>query len=90
LDGIISYKIVEGSFPTSLFKIFLEGLLNEMQPFLAANSVIVMDNCKIHRSPRIQEMIEEQYTFSFSAVIFITYLFIYKRYKSCLSSAILA
>ena len=32
-----------------------------MQPYPAPNSVIVMDNCRIHKAPEIQEMIEERY-----------------------------
>lgn len=37
---------------------FIEGLLNNMQPYPARNSVIVMDNCKIHKHPDIQNLIE--------------------------------
>jgi transposase len=61
MSGVLSCKIVEGSFTTPLFKGFLEGLLNEMQPYPAPNSVIVMDNAKIHRSPEIREIIEARY-----------------------------
>lgn len=32
-----------------------------MQPYPAPNSVIVMDNCRIHKSPRIREMIEARF-----------------------------
>jgi len=40
------------------FTEFIEGLLDRMQPFPAANSVIVMDNCQIHKHPNIQNMIQ--------------------------------
>jgi len=60
LDGILAVKIVEGSFTTELFKGFISGLLDHMNPFPGPNSVIVMDNCRIHRSRAIREMIEEQ------------------------------
>jgi hypothetical protein len=32
-----------------------------MQPFPAPNSVIVMDNCRIHKHPSIVELIESRY-----------------------------
>lgn len=40
---------------------FIESLLEEMQPFPAPNSVIVMDNCPIHRSEDIRRMVAERY-----------------------------
>ncbi|KAF8835127.1 hypothetical protein BDN67DRAFT_913576, partial [Paxillus ammoniavirescens] len=57
-DGILYCDVVEGSFCTEMFTNFIEGLLENMQPYLAPNSVIVMDNCKIHKHPSIQNMIE--------------------------------
>jgi len=66
MTGVLSCKIVEGSFITPLFKRFLEGLFNKMQPYLAPNSIIVMDNAKVHRSPEICEMIEAQYASNYS------------------------
>ncbi|KAF8240476.1 hypothetical protein L208DRAFT_1232809, partial [Tricholoma matsutake] len=50
LNGIIHAKIVEGSFTTTLFHDFIEGLLDCMQPFPAPNCVIVMDNARIHKT----------------------------------------
>ncbi len=60
LDGIIECKIVEGSFDTKLFMAFIKDVLAKMQPFPSPNSVIVMDNCKIHKSPEIKELIESR------------------------------
>lgn len=60
LDGILHLSIVEGSFTTATFSEFIEGLLNRMSPFPAQNSVIIMDNCRIHKSELIREMIEER------------------------------
>ncbi|KAH7923725.1 hypothetical protein BV22DRAFT_1014820 [Leucogyrophana mollusca] len=57
-DGILHCDVVEGSFCTETFKQFIERLLDQMQPFPAPNSVIVMDNCRIHKHPEIQELIE--------------------------------
>ena len=61
LQGMIYCLIVEGSFDSALFMEFIRGLLDQMQPFPAPNSVIVMDNCRIHKSPEIIELIESRY-----------------------------
>ena len=50
--------IIEGSYNTELFISFIEDLLLKMQPFPAPMSVIVMDNCAIHKAPEIRELIE--------------------------------
>jgi transposase len=54
-------NIVEGSFNTFLFEDFIKGLLDQMQPYPAPNSVIVMENCCIHKSPKIREIIETRF-----------------------------
>lgn len=58
LDGIIECMIVEGSFNTEIFMRFIEDLLDKMQPFPAPKSVIIMDNCAIHKAPEIRELVE--------------------------------
>lgn len=58
LNGIIECSIIEGSFNTELFLDFIKDLLLKMQPFPAPNSVIVMDNCAIHKADEIREVIE--------------------------------
>jgi hypothetical protein len=63
LDGILHVNIVEGSFTTETFAEFIEGLLDKMNPFPGPNSVIVMDNCRIHKAEIIREMIENRYDF---------------------------
>jgi hypothetical protein len=60
LDGILAVKIVEGSFNTERFKAFIDGLLDHMTPFPGPNSVIIMDNCRIHHARSVREMIEER------------------------------
>ncbi|KAF8161876.1 hypothetical protein BJ912DRAFT_865241, partial [Pholiota molesta] len=57
LDGIIALDIVEGSYNKRRFAHFISGLLDQMNPFPLPNSVIVMDNCRIHKDPVILEMI---------------------------------
>ena len=53
LDGIIWAKVVEGSFTSIRFQAFIEELLERMEPFPGPNSVIVMDNARIHKHPEI-------------------------------------
>lgn len=56
-DGIIHCDIVEGSFNSDLFYTFITRLLDQMQPFPEPKSVIVMDNCRIHKHPDILNLI---------------------------------
>ena len=60
LNGIIHCDIVEGAFDTKIFYTFISYLLDGMEPFPAPNSVIVMDNCQIHKHPDILELIESK------------------------------
>ena len=57
---MIECMVVEGSFNTELFIGFIKSLLGKMQPFPHANSVIVMDNCAIHKAPEIRDLIESR------------------------------
>jgi transposase len=61
LDGILSVDIVEGSFDQALFARFIEGLLDQMSPFPGKNSVIVMDNSRVHHADFILNMIIDRY-----------------------------
>lgn len=58
LDGIIYSTIKEGSFDGSAFTDFITNLLEVMQPYPAPNSVLVMDNCAIHKVEGIRELVE--------------------------------
>ena len=55
--GILHCEVVEGSFRADTFALFIQNVLEHMEPFPGPNSVIVMDNCRIHKSPYIQELI---------------------------------
>ena len=59
-EGILHCEIIEGSFCTATFKHFVKDLLDHMEPFPYQYSVIVMDNCRIHKHPDIIEMIESR------------------------------
>ncbi|OCB88511.1 hypothetical protein A7U60_g4326 [Sanghuangporus baumii] len=60
LDGTIDCTIVQGTFNTKLFMEFIASLLDKMHPFPGNQSVIVMDNCPIHKAPKIRELIESR------------------------------
>jgi DDE superfamily endonuclease len=57
-DGVLYCSIVEGSFCTETFSQFIERLLDKMEPYPSPNSVIVMDNCRIHKHRDIVAIIE--------------------------------
>lgn len=61
LDGILHASIIEGSFDSEKFGEFIDILLTQMNPFPGPNSVVVMDNCRIHKLPFILKMIEQRY-----------------------------
>ena len=60
LDGIIALDIVEGSYNTKRFKRFIRGLLDQMNVFPGPSSVIVIDNCRIHKSKDITDAIYDR------------------------------
>jgi hypothetical protein len=60
VDGIIYSQIVRGSFNGETFKMWLEGLLEAMNPYPEPKSVLVVDNCAIHHVEGIQEMCNER------------------------------
>ena len=61
MEGMLDCMVVEGSFNTELFITFIKNLIDKMQPFPLPNSVIIMDNCAIHKAPEIRELIEARY-----------------------------
>ena len=56
--------IIQGSYNAKRFKRFISGLLDQMSEFPGPRSVIVMDNCGIHKSKEVTDMIYEQYYYS--------------------------
>ena len=57
LPALLLCDSMEGSFSMETFLKFIDSLLDNMQPYPAANSVILMDNCQIHKHPEIWERI---------------------------------
>ncbi|PVF91091.1 hypothetical protein CPB86DRAFT_720105, partial [Serendipita vermifera] len=64
-DGIFHAEVIKGSFTTTTFNSFVRNLLLRMNPFNAEerppNSVIVLDNCRIHKDPDILRFIIDRY-----------------------------
>ena len=63
LDGILHLDIQEQSYTGASFNAFIDGLLDNMNPFPQKNSVIVMDNASIHKSPALRPMIENRFVY---------------------------
>ncbi len=58
-------SIEEGAFNAQTFQEFIAGLLKFMNPYdpdtHPKNSVLVMDNCRIHKNEETLEMIRRRY-----------------------------
>ena len=54
---MIALSVYQGTFNSDRFLRFIELLLTQMQPYPHPRSVIVMDNCKIHKDQRILDAI---------------------------------
>jgi transposase len=64
--------VQDHSYTSASFNGFIDGLLDNMNPFPQTNSVIVMDNASIHKSAHLEEMIQQRYEFCrqlFDAII---------------------
>jgi hypothetical protein len=65
LDGILHLAIQDCPYTAIQFNSFIEALLGNMNQFPQPNSVIVMDNASIHKSPELRPMVEERFVRSF-------------------------
>ncbi|KIK54055.1 hypothetical protein GYMLUDRAFT_177898 [Collybiopsis luxurians FD-317 M1] len=61
LNGILHLDIQEDSYMGASFNAFIDGLLDNMNLFPQKNSVIIMDNTSIHKSPELHPMIENHF-----------------------------
>lgn len=59
IDGIFYSDIKLGSYNGDEFLEWLDGLLEEMNPYPASRSVLVLDNCRIHHVEGVQEKCDE-------------------------------
>src|SRR5258708_10119268 len=58
MEGVIWLKIVKGSFDAAHFTDFINSLLTQMNDFPQPHSIVVMDNCHIHKGEHIKSMIK--------------------------------
>lgn len=61
LDGILHLAIQDCPYTAVEFNSFIEALLENMNLFPQPNSVVIMDNASIHKSPELRQMIEERF-----------------------------
>ena len=61
LGGILHLAIQDCPYTALQFNSFIEALLDNMSQFPQPNSVIVMDNASIHKSPELRQMVEERF-----------------------------
>ncbi|KAF8078347.1 hypothetical protein FPV67DRAFT_1389884, partial [Lyophyllum atratum] len=59
MNGIIYSHVKIGGYNGDQFLEWLEGLLRVMNPYPAPQSVLVLDNCRIHHVPGVEELCEE-------------------------------
>jgi len=57
LDGVLHLDVLDHSFTAEHFNQFVSQLLDNMNPFPQKNSVIIMDNASIHKSPALEAMV---------------------------------
>ena len=58
LDSVLHLDVLDQSYTAELFNEFVDGLLDNMNPFPAWNSVHFMDNASVHKSLVLQQMVE--------------------------------
>ena len=76
--------ILEGTFNTENFYTFIVCTLDCMQPFPAANSVLVMDNCKTHTPSNCwAHQVLVQFSFSLHAFTNVSSVNWYNRGMCC-------
>lgn len=55
-DGFLLSRVFQGTTDGAVFEDFLAQLLHHCEPFPGRNSVLIMDNARIHHSPEIDNM----------------------------------
>jgi hypothetical protein len=58
LEGVKHFDAIPGAANGQLFNIFIENLLDTMNPWPQDNSVLIMDNASIHKTGNIRELVE--------------------------------
>ncbi|KIK79183.1 hypothetical protein PAXRUDRAFT_47478, partial [Paxillus rubicundulus Ve08.2h10] len=60
LDGIITYNIVGGPLNSEHFLKFIKDHMPFMNSYPGPCSVIIVDNCCIHHSKQIHQLVEDE------------------------------
>ncbi|KAH9015861.1 hypothetical protein EDB85DRAFT_1821142, partial [Lactarius pseudohatsudake] len=61
MNGVIYSHIKKGAYNGDEFIKWLTGLLEIMNPYPAPNSVLILDNCRIHHVEGVEELCVERY-----------------------------
>ena len=61
LEGVIFSDIVKGSYNGEKLVQFVDEFTNVMNCYPGKNSVLVMDNCRIHHVPEVDEVCATKY-----------------------------
>src|SRR6266481_788996 len=64
LEGVVYSDIMKGSYDGNKFICFVDELNDIMNPYPGKHSVLVMDNCKIHHVPAVEEVFAQKYVSS--------------------------
>ncbi|EJF61488.1 hypothetical protein DICSQDRAFT_60571, partial [Dichomitus squalens LYAD-421 SS1] len=59
-EGLITWNIFEGSVTSEMFLDFLKTCIPLTTPYPGPQSILVLDNCNIHHSEVIRELVEDQ------------------------------
>ncbi|KAF5317766.1 hypothetical protein D9619_012502 [Psilocybe cf. subviscida] len=61
LDGIIAYDIIPGSVTAQIFLEFIRvNIIPLTNPYPGPRSVLVLDNCNIHHSEALRQLVEDE------------------------------
>src|ERR1700677_1974027 len=61
IDGIITHDIISGSVTADRFLQFLQELVIPLtNPYPGPRSVLILDNCNIHHSEKVQALVEDE------------------------------
>ncbi|KAI0694913.1 hypothetical protein C8T65DRAFT_550121, partial [Cerioporus squamosus] len=59
LDGFLTIRVVRGSVDSvEFYDWVLKDLLPKMNAYPGPNSVLIIDNCRIHKSTAVREAVE--------------------------------
>ncbi|KIK00677.1 hypothetical protein K443DRAFT_76879, partial [Laccaria amethystina LaAM-08-1] len=59
VEGFVGTRVVEGSVDSDeFFDFIVEDILPQMNPYPQDRSVLILDNCVIHKSALLREMVE--------------------------------